>query len=72
MSALGFTVLDLDSPVGSKNKTATLVTGERDATPVSPVRTGTAWPRRSWTAASGRPRSSSATATRTAAMAAST
>lgn len=43
MSALGFTVLDLDSPVGSKNKTATLVTGERDATPVSPVRTGTAW-----------------------------
>lgn len=28
---LDFTVLDLDFPVGSKNKTATLVTGEHDA-----------------------------------------
>jgi len=31
MSDLRFTVLDLDFPVGSKNKTATLVTGEHDA-----------------------------------------
>src|SRR3954471_13864481 len=31
MGTLGFTVLDLDFPVGSKNKTATLVTGEREA-----------------------------------------
>jgi glyoxylase-like metal-dependent hydrolase (beta-lactamase superfamily II) len=31
MSTLDFTVLDLDFPAGSKNKTATLVTGERDA-----------------------------------------
>ncbi|PYC88527.1 MBL fold metallo-hydrolase [Streptomyces tateyamensis] len=31
MSSLDFTVLDLDFPVGSKNKTATLVTGERNA-----------------------------------------
>jgi glyoxylase-like metal-dependent hydrolase (beta-lactamase superfamily II) len=31
MSALNFTVLDLDFPVGSKNKTATLVAGETDA-----------------------------------------
>jgi len=28
---LDFTVIDLDFPVGSKNKTATLVTGQRDA-----------------------------------------
>lgn len=31
MSTLDFTVLDLDFPVGSKNKTATLVTGENEA-----------------------------------------
>lgn len=31
MSTLDFTVLDLDFPAGSKNKTATLVTGEREA-----------------------------------------
>ncbi|PSJ24475.1 MBL fold metallo-hydrolase [Streptosporangium nondiastaticum] len=31
MSALAFKVLDLDFPVGSRNKTATLVTGEHDA-----------------------------------------
>jgi glyoxylase-like metal-dependent hydrolase (beta-lactamase superfamily II) len=31
MSALDFKVLDLDFPAGSKNKTATLVTGESDA-----------------------------------------
>ena len=31
MSTLNFQVLDLDFPVGSKNKTATLVTGETDA-----------------------------------------
>lgn len=31
MSTLAFTVLDLDFPVGSKNKTATLVTGDTDA-----------------------------------------
>jgi glyoxylase-like metal-dependent hydrolase (beta-lactamase superfamily II) len=31
MSTLGFTVLDLDFPAGSKNKTATLVTGESEA-----------------------------------------
>ncbi|BFV56335.1 MBL fold metallo-hydrolase [Kitasatospora sp. CMC57] len=31
MSNLDFTVLDLDFPAGSKNKTATLVTGEREA-----------------------------------------
>jgi len=31
MTTLDFTVLDLDFPVGSKNKTATLVTGEHDA-----------------------------------------
>ena len=31
MSTLDFTILDLDFPVGSKNKTATLVTGEREA-----------------------------------------
>ncbi|MFF8374775.1 MBL fold metallo-hydrolase [Streptomyces sp. NPDC015661] len=31
MSSLDFTVFDLDFPVGSKNKTATLVTGENDA-----------------------------------------
>jgi glyoxylase-like metal-dependent hydrolase (beta-lactamase superfamily II) len=31
MSTLSFTVLDLDFPVGSKNKTATLVTGDTDA-----------------------------------------
>src|SRR4051812_9170205 len=36
MGTLGFTVLDLDFPVGSKNKTATLVTGEREAPPVAP------------------------------------
>jgi glyoxylase-like metal-dependent hydrolase (beta-lactamase superfamily II) len=31
MSTLAFTVLDLDFPVGSKNKTATLVTGQTEA-----------------------------------------
>jgi glyoxylase-like metal-dependent hydrolase (beta-lactamase superfamily II) len=31
MSTLSFTVFDLDFPVGSKNKTATLVTGENEA-----------------------------------------
>lgn len=31
MSTLDFTILDLDFPAGSKNKTATLVTGEHDA-----------------------------------------
>jgi glyoxylase-like metal-dependent hydrolase (beta-lactamase superfamily II) len=31
MSTLGFTVLDLDFPAGSQNKTATLVTGENEA-----------------------------------------
>ncbi len=31
MSTLDYTVLDLDFPVGSRNKTATLVTGEQDA-----------------------------------------
>ncbi|MFD3616068.1 MBL fold metallo-hydrolase [Streptomyces sp. NPDC058676] len=31
MSTLEFTVLDLDFPAGTKNKTATLVTGEREA-----------------------------------------
>ena len=31
MSTLDITVLDLDFPVGSKNKTATLITGEREA-----------------------------------------
>ena len=31
MSALDFTVIDLDFPVGSKNKTATLITGEEQA-----------------------------------------
>lgn len=31
MSSLDFKIIDLDFPVGSKNKTATLVTGERDA-----------------------------------------
>ncbi|WP_069770736.1 MBL fold metallo-hydrolase [Streptomyces sp. LUP30] len=31
MSTLDFKILDLDFPAGSKNKTATLVTGERDA-----------------------------------------
>jgi glyoxylase-like metal-dependent hydrolase (beta-lactamase superfamily II) len=31
MSTLDFTVLDLDFPAGSKNKTATLVTGEHEA-----------------------------------------
>ncbi|MDH6123761.1 MBL fold metallo-hydrolase [Kitasatospora sp. GP82] len=31
MSTLDFKVIDLDFPVGSKNKTATLVTGEREA-----------------------------------------
>ncbi len=31
MSALSFKVLDLDFPAGSKNKTATLVTGENEA-----------------------------------------
>jgi len=31
MSTLDYTVLDLDFPVGSKNKTATLVTGENEA-----------------------------------------
>ena len=31
MTTLDFTVIDLDFPVGSKNKTATLVTGQRDA-----------------------------------------
>ncbi|MFD9355073.1 MBL fold metallo-hydrolase [Streptomyces sp. NPDC060031] len=31
MNALDFKVIDLDFPVGSKNKTATLITGERDA-----------------------------------------
>ena len=31
MSTLDFTILDLDFPAGSKNKTATLVTGEREA-----------------------------------------
>ncbi|MEH1123163.1 MBL fold metallo-hydrolase [Micromonospora sp. CPCC 206061] len=31
MSTLDFTVLDLDFPAGSKNKTATLVTGDNDA-----------------------------------------
>jgi len=31
MSTLDFTIFDLDFPAGSKNKTATLVTGERDA-----------------------------------------
>jgi len=31
MTTLDFTVLDLDFPVGSKNKTATLITGEREA-----------------------------------------
>ena len=31
MATLEFTILDLDFPAGSKNKTATLVTGEREA-----------------------------------------
>jgi glyoxylase-like metal-dependent hydrolase (beta-lactamase superfamily II) len=31
LSTLSFTILDLDFPAGSKNKTATLVTGEREA-----------------------------------------
>ena len=31
MSTLDFTILDLDFPAGSKNKTATLVTGDREA-----------------------------------------
>jgi glyoxylase-like metal-dependent hydrolase (beta-lactamase superfamily II) len=31
VSILDFSIIDLDFPVGSKNKTATLVTGERDA-----------------------------------------
>jgi glyoxylase-like metal-dependent hydrolase (beta-lactamase superfamily II) len=31
VTTLDFTVLDLDFPAGSKNKTATLVTGEREA-----------------------------------------
>ena len=31
MSTLDFTVIDLDFPVGSKNKTATLITGEEQA-----------------------------------------
>jgi glyoxylase-like metal-dependent hydrolase (beta-lactamase superfamily II) len=31
MSALNYTIIDLDFPAGSKNKTATLVTGETDA-----------------------------------------
>jgi glyoxylase-like metal-dependent hydrolase (beta-lactamase superfamily II) len=31
MSTLDYTVLDLDFPVGSRNKTATLITGEHDA-----------------------------------------
>jgi hypothetical protein len=31
MSTLDFKVADLDFPVGSKNKTATLITGETDA-----------------------------------------
>lgn len=31
MSTLDFTIFDLDFPVGSKNKTATLVTGDNDA-----------------------------------------
>ena len=31
MSALDIKIIDLDFPVGSKNKTATLITGERDA-----------------------------------------
>jgi glyoxylase-like metal-dependent hydrolase (beta-lactamase superfamily II) len=31
MSTLDFTILDLDFPAGSKNKTATLVTGDNDA-----------------------------------------
>jgi glyoxylase-like metal-dependent hydrolase (beta-lactamase superfamily II) len=31
MSTLDFKVIDLDFPVGSKNKTATLITGEREA-----------------------------------------
>src|SRR3954453_4261894 len=31
MSALDIKIIDLDFPVGSKNKTATLITGEREA-----------------------------------------
>jgi hypothetical protein len=31
MSTLSFTVLDLDFPAGSKNKTATLITGQNEA-----------------------------------------
>nr|WP_060888413.1 hypothetical protein [Streptomyces caniscabiei] len=31
MSILSFKIFDLDFPVGSKNKTATLVTGETEA-----------------------------------------
>ena len=31
MSMLDFTVIDLDFPVGAKNKTATLITGEQQA-----------------------------------------
>ncbi|WP_344447698.1 MBL fold metallo-hydrolase, partial [Kitasatospora nipponensis] len=31
MSTLDFTILDLDFPVESRNKTATLVTGDREA-----------------------------------------
>src|SRR3954464_2238136 len=31
MTTLSFTILDLDFPAGSKNKTATLVTGESEA-----------------------------------------
>ena len=31
MSTLDFTVIDLDFPVGSKNKTATLITGDEQA-----------------------------------------
>src|SRR3954452_19780160 len=31
MSALDIKIIDLDFPVGSKNKTATLITGDREA-----------------------------------------
>ncbi|MBV8430472.1 MAG: hypothetical protein JO244_04885 [Solirubrobacterales bacterium] len=33
MSAPGFTAFDLDLPAGSKNKTATLITGDNEALP---------------------------------------
>jgi hypothetical protein len=54
MTPIEIRIIDLDFPVGSKNKTATLITGEREAMLVdaaSRAPTAIVWWPRCWTQA---------------------